>query len=399
MKRLDPIALAKGQLARDRAAIREPRLFARKVARMKASSFGFLRGSAPLFYEILAGRPKLAAGPRGEGWIAGDLHLENFGAYRCGAPHEAGHGDVSFDVNDFDDAIRGPHRIDVLRLLTSTLLAARDAGADGTRSLECADALLAGYAHGMREKTPPDVPAAVERLLERARLRTRGHLLASRTVGTGDARRFLRGGERYHDVAPRLAKRASRVFIDWARGAAKAHSLDVTTLAPLDVAFRVAGTGSLGVQRLAILVRGKGGKDGAWIFEIKEEGTPSATALLGAPRMKPAARVVAAMRACQARPPQLLGAVELEGRSMLLRRLTPQEDKLSLAAITRDEVLPAANYLGSLAAHAHQRGASKKAKRAWKKSERTALLEQAIELAGLHEAAYLAYCRLVAEPR
>jgi uncharacterized protein (DUF2252 family) len=399
MKRLDPLSLAKAQLARDRAAVREPLLFARKVARMKASSFGFLRGTAPMFYEILAARPTLAGGPRGEGWLAGDLHLENFGVYRCGAPHEAGHGDVTFDVNDFDDAIHGSHRIDVLRLLTSTLLAARDAGADGGRALECADALMGGYVHGMHEKTAPDVPAPVARLLARARERSRGHLLASRTTGVGDERRFVRSGDRYHDVAPRLAWRASDVFVEWARGIARARALDPKTLEPLDVAFRVAGTGSLGVQRLAILVRGKGGRDGAWIFELKEQGTPSGATLLGVPRVGPADRVVIAMRACQARPPQLLGAVQLEGRSMLVRRLTPQEDKLSLADIARAEVLPVAAYLGSLAAHAHQRGASKPSKRPWKKRERAALIEQAIELAGIHEAAYLAYCRLVASPK
>lgn len=49
---------------------------------MLASPHAFLRGAAPLFYEILAARPDLAAGPPGEGWIVGDMHLENVGAYR-----------------------------------------------------------------------------------------------------------------------------------------------------------------------------------------------------------------------------------------------------------------------------------------------------------------------------
>ncbi len=48
---------------------------------MSASPLAFLRGSAPLFYEMLAADPDLASGPAGEGVIQGDAHLENFGAF------------------------------------------------------------------------------------------------------------------------------------------------------------------------------------------------------------------------------------------------------------------------------------------------------------------------------
>ena len=83
MLAFDPVLLAKRQLAGDRAkTARFPGLYERKIARMSASPLAFLRGAAPLFYEILSKRPDLARGPAGEGWLTGDLHLENFGAYR-----------------------------------------------------------------------------------------------------------------------------------------------------------------------------------------------------------------------------------------------------------------------------------------------------------------------------
>lgn len=396
MKRLDPESLAARQLARDRAATRTPALFARKTARMTASAFGFLRGSAPLFYDVLARIPALAEGPRGEGWLAGDLHLENFGAYRAGAPRAAGHADVAFDVNDFDDGVVGPHRLDVVRLATSTLLMARGAGASGARALEVTSALLDGYAHAMERRAPPPPPAPIERLLTQVRARTRRALLAARTIGHGDLRRFARGAH-YLDIGPALDARARAVFARWAAPIAADHGIDPAALTVLDVAFRVAGTGSLGALRLAILVRGKGGKDGAWVFELKEEGVPSPSSFLTPPRLVPAARVVTAMNACQAHPPKLLGAVVLDGRSMLARRLTPQEDKLALAAIGADEIDGTAAYLGAIAAQAHRRGATKPARRAWKRRELDALLSAAIELAGIHEAAYVAYCGLVAK--
>src|SRR5262249_15161893 len=107
LRRLDTATLVRDQLALDRARTpRFPHLLARKIERMRASATGFLRGAAPLYYQILAERPDLADGPPGEGWLAGDLHLENFGAYR---PED---DRVAFDINDFDDAIVGPWRFD-----------------------------------------------------------------------------------------------------------------------------------------------------------------------------------------------------------------------------------------------------------------------------------------------
>ena len=44
---------------------------------------------------------------------------------------------------------------------------------------------------------------------------------------------------------------------------------------PLDVARRVAGTGSLGVQRYTVLMEGKGPPDGYWLADLKE-ALPSA---------------------------------------------------------------------------------------------------------------------------
>lgn len=389
MKRVEATQLAEDQLARDRC-IEKPILYRRKLERMSASAFAFLRGTAPLFYELLARRPDLAEGPSGEGWLVGDLHLENFGAYRAGVPNET--KGVVFDVNDFDDAVRGPHRVDVLRLVTSTLLAARDAGASGPWALDCASALLDGYVGAMADGRGPVTPPPVARLLARAAARSRSDLLASRTIGRGGDRRFVRDERRYLDVPRPLAKRATKVFGAWAKDVATA-GVGVEPFRVLDVAFRVAGTGSLGGLRLALLVHGKGGKDGAWIFELKQQGVPSAAPLVGAGSLEPAPRVVAGMQACLAKPPKLVGAVRLQGLSMLVRRLTPQEDKLSLADVARGEVLPLATYMGSLAAKAHRRGADVPPERAWKRKERDRLLAAAIEIAGVHEAAWLAYCR------
>jgi hypothetical protein len=143
-----------------------------------------------------------------------------------------------------------------------------------------------------------------------------------------------------------------------------------------------------------VLTRGKGGPDGEWIFDMKEERIPAAAVLLGRPKLGPAQRVVAAARACLAHPPRMLGTACLDGVPMLVRRFAPQEDKLSFARLEPSDLGPLAAYLGALLGRAHLRGATKIAKKPWSKSDQAELIERAIVIAGIHEATYLASCKL-----
>ncbi len=160
----------------------------------------------------------------------------------------------------------------------------------------------------------------------------------------------------------------------------------------IDAAFRVAGTGSLGCLRVALLVRGKGGRDGAWVFDMKAQGTPSAACLVRPPRLEPAERVATAIGACLARPPRMVGVTRIRGESMFVRRLMPQEDKLDLGRLADVDLDPLARHLGALLGAAHRRGAKRLARRPWNAEERAGIVARAITLAGAHESVYLAYC-------
>jgi len=399
------MALARRQLAHDRArTARFPVLLARKLARMTASPLAFLRGAAPLFYELLDAHPSLAEGPRGKGWIVGDLHVENFGAYRPDPTDEQSTRDAAFNLNDFDDAVIGPWRLDVLRLTTSLLLAGRELGADGTRALDLCHRLLDAYvdaAFGAQAKEhakAPRAPGVVERLVEQVRARTRKELLDARTTVENGTRRFMRGS-RYIDLPKRLGDKVERAFARYVASLDDADAPSEDAMTVVDYAQRVAGTGSLGGVRVAVLVRGKGGPDGAWIFDMKEQGTPSASLLVGKPKEEPAVRVASAFRACIAKPPRLVGTTTLDGLSMFVRKLTPQEDKLDLTQLRKIDLDPLAAYLGALVGAAHARGATKAPKRPWSTGERAEMIDRAIAVAGIHEAVYLALCKLVRERR
>jgi uncharacterized protein (DUF2252 family) len=414
MMPFDPLELARRQLASDRAKTAPyPGLFERKLRRMSASPLAFLRGAAPLFYTLLSLRPQLADGPDGEGWLTGDMHLENFGAYRPD-PHSFGTAKARrqaravFDLNDFDEAVVGPFRFDVLRLTTSLILGGRELGADGVRVLELCDAALDAYTQAaFGRPRAPTRSAPVQALVEQVRNRSRKKLLDGRTRVEGGERRFLvdQWDDRYRSLPKAIRDEVPRAFTRYVASLAAAdRPRDPTALEILDCALRIAGTGSLGSLRVAVLTRGKGGRDGAFIFDMKEQGVPSAAGLLGMPSLKPAERVIAAVRACLEHPPRMLGATVLARKSMFVRRLAPQEDKLALTRTNRrgdvehlihqEDMAPLAAHLGALVGRAHRRGAARNHTKPWNRAERHGIVDRAILIAGIHEATYLSICKL-----
>jgi uncharacterized protein (DUF2252 family) len=402
MLAIDPMRLAHRQIEIDRERTgRFPHLLAHKAERMSASPLALLRGSAPLFYELLGEHPSLADGPRGEGWLVGDCHLENFGAFRAGALSVRETDDkyarekIVFDLNDFDDAFVGPWRFDVVRLITSLVLVGREIGANGTRTLGMCDELLDAYVGAAfhRKKAPPP-PHPFTLLVDSVRRRTREQLLDDRTRRVGDERRFVRG-PRYEELRKKLRPKAERAFARYARDLPEGERPPAEALEVVDAAFRVAGTGSLGCLRIALLVRGKGGVNGGWIFDMKEEDAPSAECLVQPPKLEAAERVATGICACVAHPPRMIGTTHLRRSSMFVRRLSPQEDKLDWTRLRSEDLEPLARYLGSLLGRAHRSGAKHVPRKVWSEDDRSRLMAHAISLAGVHEAMYLAYCELV----
>src|SRR5262245_22987731 len=114
---------------------------------MKDSLFAFLRGTfyrwAALWQETcqdLADAPRLLA--------VGDLHVENFGTWRDTE------GRLIWGVNDFDEVVRMPYAVDLVRLVTSAILAQGEnkLAIDATGA---ATAVLDGYAEFLESGGEP----------------------------------------------------------------------------------------------------------------------------------------------------------------------------------------------------------------------------------------------------
>ncbi len=108
-----------------------------KHERMAESTFSFLRATfyrwVQVFGEVC---PELQRVPRI--LSVGDLHVENFGTWRDAD------GRLVWGVNDFDEACWYPYTMDLVRLATSALLAAREERL-AMKYKDSTDSILAGY--------------------------------------------------------------------------------------------------------------------------------------------------------------------------------------------------------------------------------------------------------------
>jgi uncharacterized protein (DUF2252 family) len=304
---------------------REPERLALKYAAMRSGAFRFLRGTCHLFYEDWPRRSPLDRAPHT--WISGDLHLENFGTYK---------GDdrlTYFDINDFDEALLAPCTWELARFVTSVLVAAPEIGVAAGQAVGLcrryldayAEALADGKARRVERQTAEGMVADLLALLQG---RKRRELLDGRTERRGTGRR-LRLGKRA--LPPSAAQR--RAVTAFLRRFGRQHG-DPKFFRVLDVARRVAGTGSLGVQRFVVLVEGRGSPDDNYLLDLKE-ARPSALQRY-VPVRQPAwrseaERVVRVQERMQAVGAAFLHAVALDAQPFVLRELQPSEDRLALA--------------------------------------------------------------------
>jgi len=102
----------------------------------------------------------------------------------------------------------------------------------------------------------------------------------------------------------------------------------------LDVARRIAGTGSLGLERFAILVKGKGSPNSNYLLDLKVAVPSSLVEYLQVKQPKwpsQAHRVVALQQRSQAVPMAFLQPVRMGEKAYVLRGLQPAEDRVVVA--------------------------------------------------------------------
>jgi uncharacterized protein (DUF2252 family) len=317
---------------------RVPKLVPVRYARMLASPFTFLRGSAAVMADDLSTTPvtgmQVAA--------CGDMHVSNFGVYA------SAERSLIFAINDFDEVHPGPWEWDLKRLAASAAVAARFMGGDKAQAEGAAQEIVRSYRKRMRRYAEMgfleiwyeriDERAVLEAISPRLR-REAGRVMAkARKKGHVQALEKLTekvGGEyRLVEDVPLIVREAqsdsglpAHVAIDsMLRAYIESLSVDRQVLLSryrlVDGARKVVGVGSVGTSCWVLLLQGVDGDDP--LFLQVKQAQASVLAPYVSTRIHFAThgqRVVIGQRLTQGSPDIFLGWGEVDGRHFYVRQL------------------------------------------------------------------------------
>ena len=316
------------------------------------SPFRFFRGTAHLFAEDFVRLYKYDK-PKLKTWICGDLHFENFGSFR---------GEnrlVYFDLNDFDESILASPEPEMARFLTSIIIAAGQmkVAAIGLHKTlhDIMDAytstLLTGKALMLEEEVAHGV---FKKYFEQVGTLDRQAFIAKRTV-------------KYQGTLHLKADDGHFMLIDDSRKAIVYEGLSrllesnerFRHLVFEDAAFRIAGTGSLGLDRYCVLCYSKK-KGKRFLLDVKQARASCYTGLVKVkqPRFKnEAERINTAGCMLQFNSPALMATVNFDNKWFMVKELQLEDDKMSIREFGNDfaTLSIVAKEMAVLMAYAHLR--------------------------------------------
>ena len=371
---------------------RVPALIKIKNERMAASPFGYFRGAVPVMAADLSTLPTTGIQVQ----LCGDAHVRNLGAYA------AEDGRLIFDINDFDETFRGPFEWDLKRMSASLVVAGREATGKELLCERAVERFVESYSQRMRTYAPmpileiardqitrfddvAPVHAALRKAVRTTPLRTLKELTVpvphkeaggkgkSTAKDKAPAGKLTEDAERQDGslVGPRQFREQKPILfrLDEAEAQKVLASLDAyrATLQsqrqhlfarykPLDVAFKVVGTGSVGLRDYCIYMEGNGPED-PFFLQIKEETHSAYAPYLKDPHVPShqGQRVVDGQRLIQTGTDILLGYTTIDGRDYLVRRLSDHKASIELDDLRGDGLVEYAILCGELLARGHAR--------------------------------------------
>ena len=304
---------------------RLPKMLRVKYKFMRENLFRFFRGSCHLFYEDLAGDKNFPTGPLG--WICGDLHLENFGSYR------SSNDQVYFDLNDFDEAILAPVTWEVVRLLTSIFIGFESLEIEDEKAAKMAKLFLKKYSATLLTGKPDYVEAATAQgvvceFLTKVGRRKQKNILDKRTTLKKKKLQMLTDIPKHFRINDELKGQLFQHVDAWL----KTDENSPYNYKVVDGVFRLAGTGSVGLERFAFLLKSLNKNGFKYILLDMKEATNSSLAPyidIAQPAWSSEAdRIVSIQRKMQNRCPDLLSTSEFRGKSYIMQEMQPTKDSI-----------------------------------------------------------------------
>ncbi len=342
---------------------RVPALIKFKYELMAQSAFGYFRGAVPVMAADLAVLPNTGIISQ----LCGDAHVRNLGAFA--APD----GRLVFDINDFDETIRGPFEWDLKRMAASITLAGRAVCHKESSVLQAVELCIQRYITQMRAfaKMPHlevgrfqvhrlGTVAPIHDALLKAQRATPQHTLEQLTEPTSNQPGAPR---RFKESKPILTRvTGSQAVLVLASLGPYHEMLEpqrqhlLSFYRPVDVAFKVVGTGSVGLRDYCVYFEGNGPTD-ALFLQIKEEPASGYSDYL--PEARPphhdGQRVADGQKAMQLQSDPFLGWTHIAGRQYMVRQLNDHKGSIDIDDMSGGGLAAYAEVCGELLARGHAR--------------------------------------------
>jgi uncharacterized protein (DUF2252 family) len=312
---------------------RIPEMVQYKYEFMKENLFRFYRGTNHIFYEDLSKEKAFPDSPNA--WICGDLHLENFGTFK------SDNRQVYFDLNDFDEAILAPSLWEVVRMTTSIFIAFDTLRIEENKALHMAQLFL----KTMGEKFAKGKPGYIERntakgivceFLEAVNKRKQQDILSRKTVLRKDKLQIVLDDPKHFKLDKELKKDLAHHIKHWL----KTDEDSPYNYKVIDAVFRLAGTGSIGVKRYAILLKSSNKTGEKYLLVDMKQSTGSSLqpfVNLKQPAWKnEAERIVSIQERMQNMAPALLSTTCFKDEPFVMQEMQPTKDSINFKLIKKE---------------------------------------------------------------
>jgi len=273
-----------------------------------------------------------------------------------------------YDINDFDDTGEGLYEFDVRRLAVSLMLAALENHHRLGDGVNAAEAAVGSWLHalrhwagcGRREFAELEQQQHVRQLLAFAGDRSRPEFLATLAAqSAGDRFAFQRSRD-FREIPARERTAIEAAVPDFLTHCLAPNNADARQYRLEDVTARLAGTGSLGRQRYALLFD-KGGPEKSFetlrLIEWKQALDSALDEPIPAVSKARARNVYSATVAFQLFPKRYLGYTRVAGKPFQAREIGSNDERFSHARFREIErFTQAAVLFGGILARAHLLG-------------------------------------------
>src|ERR1700685_152118 len=252
---------------------RVPELLPIKYSRMQVSPFAFFRGAVSIMAADLASQPHSGLMVQ----LCGDAHVQNLGCF------EGPDSRLVFDINDFDETIPGPWEWDVKRMAASIVLAGLESAHGRPTCAGAVETFARAYCNPREQLAEEPILVAarfqihrikkaqpISAALQQAERASPCDLLKKYTRRSRDGIEFKHIDQQIWRLEQNQRQAVLQSLPLYRESLAPERVHWFEFFRPLDVAFKVVGTGSVGLRDYVVLMEGNGSQDPLFL-QIKQE--------------------------------------------------------------------------------------------------------------------------------